>query len=93
MEGIAQSKDAFYGQYALDNMLNSDRLHQRWEAWEKSGVMALEMETAAIFIVPMIRGVRAGAIMAYGKMNNHTIELSFDAIKLLIEEDKEYKRS
>lgn len=29
--------------------------------------MALEMETAAIFIVPMIRGVRAGAIMAYGE--------------------------
>ena len=50
MEGIAQSKDEIYGQYAPDNMLNSDRSHQRWEAWEKSGVMASEMETAAIFI-------------------------------------------
>ena len=50
--------------------------------------MALEMETAAIFIVPMIRGVRAGAIMAYGSMNDHTIELACDAIKILIEEDK-----
>ena len=93
MEGIAQSKDEFYGQYAPDNMLNSDRSHQRWEAWEKNGVMASEMETAAIFIVPMVRGVRAGANMAYGKMNNHTIELVCDAIKLLIEEDKEYKCS
>ena len=50
--------------------------------------MASEMETAALFIVSMIRGVRAGAIMAYGSMNDHTIELACDAIKILIEEDK-----
>ena len=36
----------------------------------------------------MIREVRAGAIMAYGSMNDHTIELACDAIKILIEEDK-----
>lgn len=87
-EGVAQSKDSFYGQHDPDSMPNSGRLHQRWEAWEKSGVMASEMETAALFIVSMIRGVRAGAIMAYGSMNDHTIELACDAIKILIEEDK-----
>lgn len=91
VEGIAQSKDAFYGQYDPDSMPNSSRLHQRWEAWEKSGVMASEMEAAAIFIVSMIRGARAGAIMAYGEMNNHAIEIACDAIRLLIEEDKKQK--
>ena len=87
-EGIAQSKDSFYGQHDPDSMPNSGRLHQRWEAWEKSGVMASEMETAALFIVSSIRGVRAGAIMAYGSMNDHTIELACDAVRILIERDK-----
>lgn len=87
-EGIAQSKDSFYGQHDPDSMPNSGRLHQRWEAWEKSGVMASEMETAALFIVSSIRGARAGAIMAYGSMNDHTIELACDAVKILIERDK-----
>lgn len=88
-EGIAQSKDAFYGQHDPDSMPDSARLHRRWEAWEKSGVMASEMETAALFIVSSVRGARAGAIMAYGDMNNHTIELACDALRLLIEKDKE----
>ena len=86
-EGIAQSKDAFYGQHDPDSMPNSARLHQRWEAWEKSGVMASEMETAALFIVSSVRGARAGAVMAYGDMNEHAIEIACDAIKLLIKED------
>lgn len=87
-EGIAQSKDSFYGQHDPDSMPNSARLHQRWEAWEKSGVMASEMETAALFVIASIRGVKAGAIMAYGSMNDHTIELAVDAIRLLIETDR-----
>jgi uridine phosphorylase len=86
-EGIAQSKDSFYGQHDPDSMPNSARLHQRWETYEKSGVMASEMETAALFIVSSVRGAKAGAIMAYGSMNNHTIELACDAIRLLIEAD------
>ena len=51
-------------------------------------MMASEMETAALFIVSSVRGARAGAIMAYGSMNNHTIELACDAVKILIERDK-----
>lgn len=93
MEGIAQSKDEFYGQYAPDNMLNSDRSHQRWEAWEKSMVYGIGGGNSSNIYCTVVRGVRAGANMAYGKMNNHTIELACDAIKLLIEEDKEYKCS
>jgi uridine phosphorylase len=98
-EGIAQSKDSFYGQHDPDSMPDSDRLHQRWKAWEKMGVMASEMETSALFIISAVRGVRAGAIMAYVAMENqekamidHTIELACDAIKILIEEDKKKQK-
>lgn len=50
--------------------------------------MASEMETSTLFIVSLIRNVRAGAIMAYGSMNAHTLEIACDAIRLLIKERK-----
>lgn len=88
-EGIAQCKDSFYGQHDPDSMPNSARLHERWEAWRKAGVMASEMETAALFVIASIRGVRAGAVMAYSSMNDETIEMACDAIRILIKEDRE----
>jgi len=86
--GIAQSKDSFYGQLDPDSMPDADRLHQRWKAWEKAGVMASEMETSTLFVVSSIRGVKAGAIMAYGEMNDHTIDIACKAIEELIAQNK-----
>ena len=87
-EGIAQCKDSFYGQHDPDSMPVSARLHERWEAWRKAGVMASEMETAALFVIASIRGVRAGAVMAYFAMNDETIEMACDAVRILIEQDR-----
>ena len=87
-EGIAQCKDSFYGQHDPDSMPVSARLHERWEAWRKVGVMASEMETAALFVIASIRGVRAGAVMAYFAMNDETIEMACDAVRILIEQDR-----
>ena len=87
-EGIAQSKDSFYGQHDPDSMPVADRLNTRWEAWKRCNVMASEMETAALFIVSAVRGVRSGAIMAYRQMSEHTIEVTCEAIKALIAQDK-----
>lgn len=87
-EGIAQSKDSFYGQHDPDSMPVSAHLNARWDAWCKSNVMASEMEAAALFIVSSVREVRCGALMAYGSMTDGTIELSCNAIKKLIEQDK-----
>ena len=87
-EGIAQSKDAFYGQTDPDGMPDAPRLHERWACWEKSGVMASEMETSTLFVVSSIRGTKAGAIMAYGEMNDHTIQIACRAIEKLIEKDR-----
>ena len=87
-EGIAQSKDSFYGQHDPDSMPVAERLNSRWEAWKRSGVMASEMETAALFIVASVRGVRSGAIMAYKEMTENTIKVTCEAIKSLIAQDK-----
>lgn len=86
-EGIAQSKDSFYGQHDPDSMPDAQRLNSRWEAWKRCNVMASEMETAALFIVSAVRGVRAGAIMSYGSMGDHTIEVACEALKTLIAND------
>ncbi len=88
-EGIAQSKDSFYGQHDPDSMPDAPRLHERWQAWERAGVMASEMETSTLFVVSAIRGVKSGAIMAYGSMNDHTIEIACQAIRNLIKADRE----
>ena len=50
--------------------------------------MASEMETSTLFVVASVRGVKAGAIMAYGSMNDHTIEIACEAIRKLIRKDR-----
>ncbi len=87
-EGIAQSKDSFYGQHDPDSMPVGQNLKARWEAWKKSNVMASEMEAAALFIVSSVRGVRCGAVMAYGSMTDNTIQMTCEALKKMIEKDK-----
>ncbi len=60
--GIVQSKDSFYGQHEPDRMAVSYELNQKWEAWKRLGVLASEMESAALFIAASHLGARAGAV-------------------------------
>ena len=87
IEGITQSKDSFYGQHEPDEMPVKYQLHERWEAWEKSNVMASEMESSTLFVLGSIRNVRTGSIMNWKEMKD-TVQVAVDAVKLLIEEDK-----
>lgn len=84
--GITQSKDSFYGQHAPETMPVEDRLNERWEAWKRGNVMTSEMESAALFVISSIRGVRAGSIMSFSDMKK-TCEVARDALKILIKED------
>ncbi len=59
--GVVQSKDSFYGQHAPERMPVSYELLQKWEAWKRLGVLASEMESAALFTVAAALGVRCGA--------------------------------
>ena len=62
-KGVLQCKDSFYGQHSPDRMPVACELLAKWDAWVKCGAMASEMESAAIFIVGSVRGVRTGSIM------------------------------
>ena len=57
--GVVQCKDAFYGQHSPAKMPVSYELLNKWEAWKRLGVLASEMESAAIFVISSIRGWRA----------------------------------
>ncbi len=61
--GVVHNKDSFYGQHSPESMPVSYELTAKWEAWKRLGVLASEMESAAIFTVAAARNVRAGAVM------------------------------
>lgn len=61
--GVVHNKDSFYGQHSPESMPVSYELTAKWEAWKRLGVLASEMESAAIFTVCAARGARAGAVM------------------------------
>ena len=62
--GVVQSKDSFYGEMEPGRMPVAAELQERWEAWTRAGVLASEMECAALFAVAAVRRVRAGAALA-----------------------------
>ena len=101
--GVVQCKDAFYGQHSPAKMPVSYELLQKWEAWKRLGVLASEMESAALFVVANALGCRCGSCFhviwnqereAAGldcKMNEDTsaaIKVGVEALKLLIEQDR-----
>ena len=60
--GVVQCKDSFYGQHSPSRMPVSYELTQKWDAWKKLGVLASEMESAALFTVAAALGVRCGSV-------------------------------
>lgn len=59
--GIVQCKDSFYGQHDPASKPVSYDLLNKWEAWKRLGVLASEMESAALFVVASYLGVRCGS--------------------------------
>ncbi|MDY4888403.1 MAG: uridine phosphorylase [Sphaerochaetaceae bacterium] len=105
--GIVQCKDSFYGQHSPDRMPVSYELKQKWEAWKALGVLASEMESAALFTVASALKVRCGSEFfvvgnqereALGMSNpkfhdtDTAIEVSVQAIRNLIEADRKQKK-
>jgi uridine phosphorylase len=52
--GIVLSTDLFYPSAALG---------RSWEPWQRSGVVAVEMELAPLFVIASLHGIRAGGIL------------------------------
>lgn len=61
--GTVHSKDSFYGQHCPSSMPVSYELENKWKAFLKCGVLASEMETAALFTVSAVRKIRAGSVL------------------------------
>lgn len=61
--GVAQSKDSFYGQHEPERMPVDSELLAKWRAFKKLGVLASEMECAAIYTVAASLGAAAGSVL------------------------------
>ena len=61
--GPVQCKDSFYGQHDPGRMPVSYELLNKWEAWKRLGVLASEMESAALFTCAAALGVRCGTVL------------------------------
>ena len=105
--GVVQCKDSFYGQHAPDRMPVSYELSSKWEAWKRLGVLASEMESAALFTVAAALGVRCGSAFhviwnqerehaGLDQMETHDVDaairLGIEGLKLLILRDREAHR-
>ena len=101
--GVVQCKDAFYGQHRPETLPNHAELVNKWDAWVRLHTKASEMESAALFIVAQYLNVRCGSVFlavanqerAKAGLENiqvhdteKAIEVSIEALKLLIANDK-----
>ena len=102
--GVVQCKDSFYGQHSPSRMPVSYDLESKWEAWKRLGVLASEMESAALFTVAAALGVRCGSAFHViwnqerekagldqeeSEDTERSVRLSVEALKKLIERDRE----
>ncbi len=101
--GVVQCKDSFYGQHSPERMPVAGELLEKWEAWKRLGVLASEMESAALFTVAASLGVRCGAVFnviwnqerkaaGYDEPDDLTtdkgIRIAVEAIRKMILEEK-----
>ena len=101
--GVVQCKDSFYGQHSPARMPVSYELQAKWEAWKRLGVLASEMESAALFCCAAALGVRCGSCFhviwnqereaaGLDQKESHdlsaAIEVGIEALKLLIQWDR-----
>lgn len=104
--GVVQTKDSFYGQHSPHRMPIAWDLKQKWYAYQKLGVLASEMEAAALFTVAATLKVRCGAcfyvlwnqeiedvkaLQRKGYDTDIAIQVAVDAIKQLIVADNAVK--
>ena len=102
--GVVQCKDSFYGQHSPSRMPVSYQLESKWEAWKRLGVLASEMESAALFTVAAARRVRCGSCFhviwnqereaaGLDQKESHdtsaAIQVGVEALKILIRQDRE----
>jgi len=89
--GIVQAKDSFYGEIDPRRMPLASDLKDRWDAWVGGGVLASEMETAAMYVVSTIHRARAGGIVnIFGDPSgiHRMITAAVVGLRVLIDRDR-----
>ncbi len=101
--GVVECKDSFYGQHSPERMPVSYELCNKWNAWLMGGVLTSEMESAALFIVSAVLGIRAGTILLVGvnpelkkagineghcNDTDRAIKIAIEALRKIIRNDK-----
>lgn len=101
--GVVECKDSFYGQHEPQVMPVSYELMNKWEAWKRLGVLASEMESAALFVCAAHLGVRCGSeFFVVGNQEREklgmdnpkehdtesAIKVAIEGLRLLIKKDK-----
>ena len=101
--GVVQCKDSFYGQHDPSKSPVSYELLAKWEAWKRLGVLASEMESAALFVVASSLGCRCGSCFhvvwnqereAAGldqdmsEVTTGAVETGVEALRILIKKDR-----
>ena len=61
--GVVHCKDSFYGQHDPAASPVAYQLENQWHAWIKGGCLASEMESAALFILGAVKGIRTGCVL------------------------------
>ena len=104
--GVVQCKDSFYGQHSPEKMPVSYELLEKWEAWKRLGVLASEMESAALFTVASALGCRCGSCFHVvwnqerekagldqdmSEDTSSSVRVAVEALKKLIASDKVQK--
>lgn len=84
-EGVVHNKDSFYGQHSPNSMPVSYQLNNKRESWKALGVLASEMESAALFTVAAARGVRCGTVL-HTVWNQERKALGMDPMDMQIED-------
>ncbi|HPE15868.1 MAG TPA: uridine phosphorylase [Oscillospiraceae bacterium] len=101
--GVVQCKDSFYGQHEPERMPVSYELLAKWEACKRLGVLASEMESAALFTAAAALRVRCGSVFhvvwnqereaaGLDQAESHdvlaAVRVGVQALRLLIERDR-----
>jgi uridine phosphorylase len=97
--GIVESKDAFYAEVRPESLPRAHELQERWTAYRRAGVLASEMEAAALFTIASTKRLRAGCLLQISDNQfagvhlgreismEDTIRVGVEAVRLLIERD------
>lgn len=100
--GVVHCKDNFYGEIDPSNTAVAAKLNSAWEGYVKCGCLTSEMESAAIFSVALLRGVRAGAVLTalwnvertnaglpdkQCESSERAIKCAVEAVRILIKQD------